>query len=1423
MGAPLLVAKYDSVQGTTTLSKSVTVDVQAGDLLLLFIWADDYTVDLGTPTNSGSALTWTFGTWSTASNYGSQDTWSAVCPDARTAMTVSQSVSNSGPWGFTVFVYRNHDGLGALASARGASGASSPAVNSSTPYVALTTTQANSAVVFASTDWNEASGSPTFRTTAGAVTSQTIYTATGSNMYMALHTDVGAVGSKTVGMTAPTGQKWTIVAVEVKGQPVQDAAASLALTTTVAPSFEVRHDISASATATASAFVAGYEPAKAIDASTATEWRTNTPSGAWLRLTWASPRVVYGVLLRDIIGANNITSGRLDFSDGAASVAFGALADAGTEVMFSPREVTWVEIRVLSVASGNTVTGLADIDVYEDPTYKLTSASVAETVSIDTSFTVLTPLETRGVFEVELYDRGVLDGKPVAVFPQVRAPEYLDEDNGDGGGSVQIPLEYAQQTTLEQQQIAVADHSFEGGTISGWSYNTFWGGGAGTLTNSGVRASDDGGVRSLELTFAAAAQNTWAVKAWNNLEVGATYVMTADVYVPSGVANVSLAAPFLANGVETAVKNTWVTISVTFTTTNSAHNMGVWIPAAVTAGQKMWVDNIRLVKLVSRPLVSYGQIVRIGISGRTLGWFEIEKISRQQVGEEQWVALSGPGPLSWTRRALVYPDTAPLAPRGTAPKITSVSTSWSEMSGTKTSTSFPVEPGDVLVVMANAAADSSDGAHFGTPTNSGTALTWTSQQEVYANDYNTMRVFTATATVSQAITVSVNFPLSTEWGFTVMRCEGTEGVGASAKATGVGRPSMNFGTSIADSALLVLHADWWDDRGAQTWRSVNGSLPKVVSYQNLGSDKFTAAYYPSTGEPGWKTVGMTYPSDQRWALIALEVKGVQDSTATMSYGPASKNRRFDFTSKQGSWYNPAQWVTPTKMADVLPTGDDPEDWPDWDTDTDWVWDRAAAHPVGDVFLRGEFTVMGPPEWGCEVYASVNDVGVVVLDGEVILTMDEERSWEKTWRATLTTLPPGNHVIAVHARNLSDALAGVAVMVRTVNQSDADEPGSLLLRTGSTSTTSAFNVSWKICGYPQQQPGWTVGQMFGTLWAEAMDREVDGINRLGLGFTETVDSYGEPWNISIPWAFSVGDDYRAVVDRMIGATCDVWVDEYLVLHAAPTRGADRTDSVLLAPGFNVVSSGSEPSSRAVVNQLLIESEDGYVTMHEPTSASQSAFGRREMFMTAPTDGTMPMVIRSIWEQQGWPTQHPALEIEAVQGALPWVDFRVGDWVMAPSDEDATVLIKRRVVSLSVTQDDETGAPRYEVELDTKAEVDELDYIRKLARAQSGLLDYFVAPPATPASAPEPVTVGGKRRRHRARGHRRCSVCQEIIPHKNSHVGLHSDIAVTTEKTDNVVADVGVNSSSDTVWQRADYTLQETVNIWNALHAHGIYGV
>lgn len=212
---PTLVSETETVWNTTTSPKTTaSITVQTGDILVA-VGSVSHSGD-GSLTISvaGGSLTWTQQKEVSEVNYTQLAVWTTTAT-SNTSFTVSFTNSFAGQMsGGDVFVFRATNGIGA----------SNSTFNSGGPSLSLTTTAANSSVVCFSTDWNAVDGaSRTWRTanvtpTAGNGMEVTYFRdAATYTVYGAVYQDVGTAAAKTIGLSAPTGQKYSIIALEIKG------------------------------------------------------------------------------------------------------------------------------------------------------------------------------------------------------------------------------------------------------------------------------------------------------------------------------------------------------------------------------------------------------------------------------------------------------------------------------------------------------------------------------------------------------------------------------------------------------------------------------------------------------------------------------------------------------------------------------------------------------------------------------------------------------------------------------------------------------------------------------------------------------------------------------------------------------------------------------------------------------------------------------------------------------------------------------------------------------------------------------------------------------------------------------------------------------------------------------------------------------
>ncbi|HEY7431995.1 MAG TPA: DUF5047 domain-containing protein [Streptosporangiaceae bacterium] len=218
--APTFTAAYQVSSWTTTTSpKTASPTVAADDVLLVLGGSEDYHWPLATP--SGGGLPWALLARVALSEFCPAYTWWAAGVAAGSPTVTGELTTGGGEWGFGILRFSGSDGIGATA-AKHAAGA---------PSLDITTKADHSALAVIVLDWNAADGSSrTWRTVNGITPSpgggdEITYARDSGKyaVYAAYYSDAGTAGVKTVGLSAPGGQKYSILAVEVKGH---DPAAS---------------------------------------------------------------------------------------------------------------------------------------------------------------------------------------------------------------------------------------------------------------------------------------------------------------------------------------------------------------------------------------------------------------------------------------------------------------------------------------------------------------------------------------------------------------------------------------------------------------------------------------------------------------------------------------------------------------------------------------------------------------------------------------------------------------------------------------------------------------------------------------------------------------------------------------------------------------------------------------------------------------------------------------------------------------------------------------------------------------------------------------------------------------------------------------------------------------------------------------------
>lgn len=205
---PLFVAEYEAAWTNTTSPKTVSVTMAPGDTLTVVGMTEDSTITLNTPTG-GTGLTYALQTSAVLASHATAYLWTAVSGTTQTFTLSLTTAGSVGNWGFNALRYAGSGGVGNAASTTGSGG----------PSLNITTLRDNSVIVVASSDWAAVDGTTrTWRTTAGALTEQSYARVVNQyTIYAGFHPDAAAAGAKTVGVSAPVGQTYSIAAVEIFG------------------------------------------------------------------------------------------------------------------------------------------------------------------------------------------------------------------------------------------------------------------------------------------------------------------------------------------------------------------------------------------------------------------------------------------------------------------------------------------------------------------------------------------------------------------------------------------------------------------------------------------------------------------------------------------------------------------------------------------------------------------------------------------------------------------------------------------------------------------------------------------------------------------------------------------------------------------------------------------------------------------------------------------------------------------------------------------------------------------------------------------------------------------------------------------------------------------------------------------------------
>lgn len=215
---PFKVFATSSAWNTATTPKTISVTVKLGDLIVVIgIIEGQATTSSDTLAVSGGSLSWSTAVKiNVAAFCHVSEQHATATSDATFNISIAHTGNTALFFGANAVGWRGSDGLGTAQKANLASGA---------PSVSVTTGAANSAILAFNADFNAVDDTTRVWRTINGITPTALGTLEVDHAFLTSHytlagaiwDDVGVAGAKTVGQTTLATQKYSIIAIEIKG------------------------------------------------------------------------------------------------------------------------------------------------------------------------------------------------------------------------------------------------------------------------------------------------------------------------------------------------------------------------------------------------------------------------------------------------------------------------------------------------------------------------------------------------------------------------------------------------------------------------------------------------------------------------------------------------------------------------------------------------------------------------------------------------------------------------------------------------------------------------------------------------------------------------------------------------------------------------------------------------------------------------------------------------------------------------------------------------------------------------------------------------------------------------------------------------------------------------------------------------------
>ena len=179
---------------------------------------------------------------------------------------------------------------------------------------------------------------------------------------------------------------------------------------------------------------------------------------------------------------------------------------------------------------------------------------------------------------------------------------------------------------------------------------------------------------------------------------------------------------------------------------------------------------------------------------------------------------------------------------------------------------------------------------------------------------------------------------------------------------------------------------------------------------------------------------------------------------------------------------------------------------------------------------------------------------------------------------------------------------------------------------------------------------------------------------------------------------VGATLLTVLDDMVDLGHDFWLNPTtLRLDAWESRGTDRSATVLLDTGHNLARFTSTVE-RPIKTVAVVRTKDGWLRVAENTLRDTN--GWRETFLeygnTASEDVARRNAQRVLRRTGKTQVVASGVEVAVVDGAVPYVDFTIGDLVSIANPAGSGLPAKARILSIALKE--EGGGVSFQPELE-----------------------------------------------------------------------------------------------------------------------------